>query len=124
AVLLVDELPHTNAPGSRHAKRWQDVRALLEAGISVLTTLNIQHLESQSDVVAQITHVTVRETVPDVVLEEADDVELVDLPPDELLQRFQEGKVYVPEQIERARESIFRKGNLIALRQLALRYTA
>jgi two-component system sensor histidine kinase KdpD len=124
AVLLVDELAHTNSPGSKHAKRWQDVKALLDAGISVLTTLNIQHIESQNDLVAQITRVVVRETVPDALLEEADDVELVDLPPDELLQRLQEGKVYVPEQIERARESFFRKGNLIALRQLALRYTA
>ncbi|HVE42149.1 MAG TPA: sensor histidine kinase KdpD [Planctomycetota bacterium] len=124
AVLLVDELAHTNAPGSKHAKRWQDVRALLDAGISVVTTLNIQHIESQNDLVAQITRVVVRETVPDALLEEADDVELVDLPPDELLQRLQEGKVYLPEQAERARENFFRKGNLIALRQLALRYTA
>ena len=124
AVLLVDELAHTNSPGSTHAKRWQDVRALLDAGISVFTTVNIQHIESQNDLVAQITRVTVRETVPDSLLEEADDVELVDIPPDELLQRLEEGKVYVPEQVERARESFFRKGNLIALRQLALRYTA
>lgn len=124
AILLVDEFAHTNAPGSKHAKRWQDVRALLDAGISVITTLNIQHIESQNDLVAQITRVVVRETVPDALIEEADDVELVDLPPDELLQRLQEGKVYLPDQAERARESFFRKGNLIALRQLALRYTA
>src|SRR5260221_13266648 len=123
-VLLVDELAHTNSPGSMHAKRWQDVRALLDVGISVFTTVNIQHIESQNDLVAQITRVAVRETVPDSLLEEADDVELVDIPPDELLQRLAEGKVYVPEQVERARESFFRKGNLIALRQLALRYTA
>jgi len=88
AVLLVDELAHTNSPGSTHAKRWQDVRALLDAGISVFTTVNIQHIESQNDLVAQITRVAVRETVPDSLLEEADDVELVDLPPDELLQRL------------------------------------
>ena len=124
AILLVDELAHTNAPGSRHAKRWQDVRALLDAGITVFTTVNIQHIESQNDLVSQIMHVVVRETVPDALLEEADDVELVDLPPDELLQRLGEGKVYFPEQAEKARESFFRKGNLIALRQLALRYTA
>ena len=101
ALILVDELAHTNAPGSRHAKRWQDVEELLDAGIDVYTTLNVQHLESLNDVVAQITGVVVRETVPDSVLERADEVELVDLPPDELLQRLQEGKVYVPEQAER-----------------------
>jgi two-component system sensor histidine kinase KdpD len=124
AALLVDELAHTNAPGSKHAKRWQDVRALLEAGISVYTTLNIQHIESQNDLVAQVTHLNVRETVPDAVIEEADDVELVDLPPDELIQRFHEGRVFLPEQAKRAEETFYRKGNLIALRQLALRYAA
>jgi two-component system sensor histidine kinase KdpD len=124
AVLLVDELAHTNAPGSRHAKRWQDVEALLDAGISVVTTVNIQHIDSQKDLVAQITRVTVRETVPDSVLEEADEVEVVDLPPDELLQRLQEGKVYVRDMAGQAQEHFFRKGNLIALRQLALRFTA
>ena len=96
-LLVVDELAHTNAPGSRHAKRWQDVDELLEAGINVYTTLNVQHLESLNDVVAQITGIRVRETVPDSVLERADEVELVDLPPDELLQRMREGKVYLPE---------------------------
>jgi two-component system sensor histidine kinase KdpD len=124
ALILVDELAHTNAPGTRHAKRWQDVEELLASGISVLTTVNVQHLESLNDVVARITHVVVRETVPDKVLENAHEVELVDLPPAELLQRLEEGKVYVPEQARRARESFFRLGNLIALRQLALRYTA
>ncbi|HZO16330.1 MAG TPA: two-component system sensor histidine kinase KdbD, partial [Polyangiaceae bacterium] len=103
-LVLVDELAHTNAEGSRHAKRWQDVEELLEAGIEVMTTLNVQHIESLNDVIAQITGVTVRETVPDSVLEMADDVRLVDLPPDELLERLREGKVYVPAQAERAIE--------------------
>jgi len=124
ALLLVDELAHSNAPGSRHAKRWQDVRELLEAGIDVYSTLNVQHIESLNDVVAQITGVTVRERVPDSVFAEADEVEVVDLPPDELLQRLREGKVYLPEEAERAREHFFRPGNLIALRELALRKTA
>jgi two-component system, OmpR family, sensor histidine kinase KdpD len=124
ALILVDELAHTNAQGSRHAKRWQDVEELLDAGIDVYTTVNVQHLESLNDVVAQITGVLVRETVPDSILDQADDVELVDLPPDELLQRLREGKVYVPEQARRALEHFFRKGNLIALRELALRRTA
>jgi two-component system, OmpR family, sensor histidine kinase KdpD len=123
-ILILDELAHTNAPGSRHARRHQDVEELLRAGIGVYTTLNVQHLESLNDLVAQITGVTVRETVPDAVLETADDVALVDLPPDELLQRFREGKVYVPEQAERAMANFFRKGNLIALREMALRCTA
>src|SRR5262244_3236456 len=108
-LLLVDELAHTNAPGSRHAKRWQDVEELLDAGIDVYTTVNVQHLESLNDVVAQITGVLVRETVPNAVFEEADEVELVDLPPDELLQRLREGKVYVPEQAEEALANFFRK---------------
>ena len=123
-LILVDELAHTNAPGSRHAKRWQDVMELLDAGIHVYTTLNVQHLESLNDVVAQITGVVVRETMPDSVLEQADEVELIDLPPEDLLQRLKEGKVYVPEQAAEAARSFFRKGNLIALRELALRRTA
>ena len=123
-LLLVDELAHTNAPGSRHAKRWQDVAELLDAGVEVYTTVNVQHLESLNDVVAQITGVTVRETVPDALLEQADEVELIDLPPDDLLQRLREGKVYVPSQAEQAMRHFFRKGNLIALRELALRRTA
>jgi two-component system sensor histidine kinase KdpD len=124
AVLLVDELAHTNAPGSRHAKRWQDVLELLDAGIDVFTAVNVQHVESLNDVVAKITGVVVRETVPDSVLERADEVELIDLPPDHLLERLREGKVYVPDQAREALESFFRKGNLIALRELALRRTA
>ncbi|MBN9160458.1 MAG: two-component system sensor histidine kinase KdbD [Myxococcales bacterium 68-20] len=123
-LILVDELAHTNAPGSRHAKRWQDIEELLASGLDVYTTLNVQHLESQSDVIAQITQVIVRETVPDSVFEGADDVRLIDLPIDELLERLREGKVYVSEQAELARERFFREGNLIALRELALRLTA
>ncbi len=124
AIILIDELAHTNAPGSRHKKRWQDVFELLEAGISVYTTVNVQHLESLNDVVTQITGVSVRETIPDSALDRADEIELVDLPPDELLQRLKEGKVYVAELASRAKESFFRKGNLLALRELALRRTA
>jgi two-component system sensor histidine kinase KdpD len=123
-LVLVDELAHTNAPGSRHPKRWQDVLELLGAGIDVYSTCNVQHLESLNDVVAKITGIRVRETVPDSVLEGADEVELVDLPPDDLIQRLREGKIYVPQQAERAVEKFFRKGNLIALRELALRTTA
>lgn len=123
-VVLVDELAHTNAPGSRHVKRFQDVMELLEAGMDVYTTVNIQHLESLTDVVAQITGVTVRETVPDGVLEEADEIETVDLPPDELLLRLRDGKVYVAEQAQRAMELFFRKGNLTALREMTLRRVA
>lgn len=124
ALILVDELAHTNAPGSRHPKRWQDVEELLEAGIDVYTTINVQHIESLNDVVTQITGIPVWETVPDAVLKEADEIELIDLPPDELLQRLKEGKVYIPQQAERAAQNFFRKGNLIALRELALRRTA
>jgi len=124
AVILVDELAHTNAPGCRHAKRWQDVEELLAAGIDVYSTVNVQHLESLNDLVGKVTGVAVRETVPDSILERADQVELVDLPPEDLLKRLQEGKVYVPEQAERAVQSFFRPGNLIALRELALRKTA
>jgi two-component system, OmpR family, sensor histidine kinase KdpD len=123
-LILVDELAHTNAPGSRHPKRWQDVLELLEADIDVYTTVNVQHIESLNDVVAQITGVLVRETVPDRLIEQADEVELIDLPPDDLLKRLKEGKVYVPLQAERAIQNFFRKGNLIALRELALRRTA
>src|SRR5512144_2729584 len=124
AIILVDELAHTNAPGSRHKKRWQDIYELLSAGITVYTTMNVQHLESLNDVVAQITGVNVRETVPDFLLDRADEIELIDLPPDDLLQRLKEGKVYMPQQAAAALENFFRKGNLIALRELALRRTA
>jgi len=123
-LLLIDELAHTNVPGSRHERRHQDVEELLKAGIDVYTTLNVQHLESLNDLVAQVTGVVVRETVPDSVLESADEVELIDLPPDELLTRLREGKVYLPEQADRAMAGFFRKSNLIALRELALRSTA
>src|SRR6266852_5999948 len=123
-LVLIDELAHTNAAGSRHAKRWQDVGELLDAGINVYTTVNVQHVESLNDVVAKITGVVVRETVPDSILEEADELEVIDLPPDDLLQRFKEGKVYLPEHAREAMRSFFRKGNLIALRELALRRTA
>jgi two-component system sensor histidine kinase KdpD len=123
-LALVDELAHTNVPGSRHAKRYQDVEELLEAGIDVYTTLNIQHLESLNDVVAQITGITVRETVPDRVLDEVSEIVLIDLPPDDLLQRLKEGKVYVPEQAARAIQKFFRKGNLTALRELTMRRAA
>jgi two-component system sensor histidine kinase KdpD len=124
ALLLVDELAHTNAPGVRHAKRWQDVEELLAAGIDVWTTLNVQHLESLNDVVAQITGVAIRETVPDSIFDGADEVELVDLSPDVLQQRLREGRVYVPDQAADALDRFFRLGNLIALRELALRRTA
>jgi two-component system sensor histidine kinase KdpD len=124
ALILVDELAHTNIPGSRHAKRWQDIGELLAAGIDVFTTLNVQHLESLNDVVGGITGVTVWETVPDTFFDDADEVILVDIPADDLLARLKAGKVYVPEQIERAAGNFFRKGNLMALRELALRRTA
>jgi two-component system sensor histidine kinase KdpD len=123
-IVAVDELAHSNHPGARHPKRWMDVVELLDAGIDVYTTVNVQHVESLNDIVAQITGVIVRETVPDRVFDSADEVELVDLPPDDLLQRLREGKVYAPEKSARALERFFRKGNLIALRQLALRATA
>ncbi len=123
-LVLVDELAHTNAPGSRHPKRWIDVEELLKAGIDVFTTLNIQHVESLNDVVARITRVRVRETVPDAVLDRADDIEIVDISPADLIQRLQEGKVYVPAQAERALNHYFSPGNLTALRELALRRTA
>ena len=124
AVALVDELAHTNAPGSRHPKRYLDVEELLDAGIEVWSTVNIQHLESLNDVVAQITGVRVRETVPDGILDRADEVRLIDLSPEELLQRLRDGKVYVPEQAERALQHFFQPGQLTALRELALRQTA
>ncbi len=124
ALVLVDELAHTNAPGGRHAKRWQDVVELLDAGIGVYATVNVQHLESLNDLVAQITGIVVRETVPDSVLEQADEVEVIDLPVEELRQRLKDGKVYVPAQAAEAVHHFFREGNLIALRELALRRTA
>jgi two-component system sensor histidine kinase KdpD len=124
ALILVDELAHSNVSGSRHPKRWQDVEELLAAGIDVYSTVNVQHLESLNDVVGGITGIRVWETVPDHVFDNADEVVLVDLPPDELLQRLKEGKVYLPHQAERAIQNFFRKGNLIALRELALRRTA
>ena len=123
-LVLVDELAHTNAPGSRHVKRYQDVEELLDAGIDVYTTLNVQHIESLNDVVAQITGVIVAETVPDRVIDEATEIELVDLAPPELLQRLREGKVYVPDMAARAIEQFFNEGNLYALRELALRRAA
>ncbi|HVN85732.1 MAG TPA: ATP-binding protein [Candidatus Binatia bacterium] len=123
-LVLVDELAHTNAPGSRHPKRFSDVEELLDAGIDVYTTVNIQHLESLNDVVAQITGIRIRETVPDSFFERADEVKLVDVTPEDLLQRLQEGKVYMPAAAERAIRNYFRPGNLTALRELALRQTA
>ncbi|HEX4111157.1 MAG TPA: sensor histidine kinase KdpD [Stellaceae bacterium] len=123
-VVLVDELAHTNAPGSRHPKRYLDAEELLAAGIGVYSTLNIQHVESLNDIVAQITRIRVRETVPDGILDRADDIEVIDLAPDELIQRLKEGKVYVPHQADRAIRHYFKPGNLTALRELALRRTA
>jgi two-component system, OmpR family, sensor histidine kinase KdpD len=124
ARILVDELAHTNAPGAKHARRWQDVLELLGAGIDVHTTLNVQHVESLGDVIQQITGVVVREAVPDAVIERADELELVDIPPEELLDRLAQGKVHVPDQAQRAVQSFFQRGNLLALRELALRRTA
>jgi two-component system sensor histidine kinase KdpD len=123
-LVLVDELAHTNIPGSRHLKRYQDVIELLDNGINVYTTLNVQHLESRAETVKQITGANIRETVPDSVFEKADEIELVDLTPDELLQRLAEGKVYTPEKSQQAIKNFFRKGNLTALREMALRLTA
>jgi len=123
-IVLVDELAHTNAPGSRHVKRYLDVQEILDNGINVYTTVNVQHLESRSEIVAQITGIIVRETLPDDVFETADDVELVDLTPDELLQRLKEGKVYTPERSREAVMNFFRKGNITALREMALRLVA
>jgi len=124
ALILVDELAHSNVAGSRHPKRWQDVEELLDAGIDVYSTMNVQHLETLNDIVGGITGIRVWEMVPDKVFDNADEVVLVDLPPDELLHRLKEGKVYMPRQAERAISNFFRKGNLIALRELALRRTA
>jgi two-component system sensor histidine kinase KdpD len=123
-ILIVDELAHSNPPACRHPKRYQDVEELLEAGIHVWTAINIQHLESLSDVVSQITGIAVRETVPDRIINEADDIVLIDLPPDELIERLKQGKVYVPDNARRAIEKFFRPGNLTALREMALRRTA
>jgi two-component system sensor histidine kinase KdpD len=122
--VLVDELAHTNVPGSRHVKRFQDVEDILAAGINVYSTLNIQHLESLNDVIERIAGIKVRETLPDSVLGGADEIELIDLPPEDLLKRLAEGKVYVPEQAERAAKNFFSPGNLTALREMALRHTA
>jgi two-component system, OmpR family, sensor histidine kinase KdpD len=123
-LVLVDELAHTNVPGSLHLKRYQDVQDILAAGINVYTTLNIQHLESLNDVVSQITGIKVQETIPDKVIDEASEIELVDLPPEELLNRLEEGKVYIPEQAARAIQKFFRQGNLTALRELSMRRAA
>lgn len=124
AIALVDELAHSNAAGLRHAKRYQDIVELLDNGINVYTTLNVQHLESQADVVEKITGVKIRETVPDSILDLADEIELIDIPPDELLKRLAEGKVYFPEKAGIAAERFFRKSNISALREMALNYTA
>jgi len=123
-LAIVDEYAHTNAPGSRHAKRYQDVEELLDAGIDVYTTLNIQHVESLRNVVAQVTDVWMRETIPDSAIDQATDIELVDLPPDELIKRLKDGKVYIPDQIAQATSQFFRKGNLTALREMAMRLAA
>lgn len=123
-LLLLDELAHTNAPGLRHTKRWQDVLELLEAGIDVHTTVNVQHVESLNDVIEQITKIAVRETIPDDLLNRADQIALIDISPEELLNRLQEGKVYLPEQAARAIQNFFRRENLVALRELSLRKTA
>lgn len=123
-IVLVDELAHTNAPGSRHLKRYQDVQEILQAGIDVYSTVNIQHLESLSDVVQQITGVIVHEKIPDRIIDEAEEIELIDLPTDELLKRLRDGKVYLSDQAMRALEKFFRKGNLTALRELSLRQAA
>jgi two-component system sensor histidine kinase KdpD len=124
AVALVDELAHTNAPGSKHDKRWQDIEDLLEAGITVISTVNIQHLESLADIVADITGVQVRERVPDRVVDHADEVELIDMAPHALRQRMRHGNIYPPERAERALEHFFNEGNLMALREMALRKMA
>lgn len=123
-LVLVDELAHTNAPGSRHTKRYQDVEELLNAGINVYSTLNIQHVQSLSDIIDQITNVKVDENIPDRILDLANEIELIDLPPERLLQRLEEGKVYIPQKAKQAMQKFFRKGNLLALRELSLKYTA
>jgi two-component system sensor histidine kinase KdpD len=124
AVALVDEIAHTNAPGSVHEKRWQDVEDILDAGITVISTLNIQHLESLAGIVESITGVQVRERIPDRVVDEADEVELIDMSPHALRQRMRHGNIYPPERAERALDAFFREGNLIALREMALRKMA
>lgn len=123
-LVIVDELAHTNITGSRHEKRYQDVEEILNAGIDVYTTLNIQHIESLVDVVQQISYITIYETVPDSILELADQIELVDITPEDLIKRLKEGKVYIPEKAKQAIQKFFRKGNLLALREMSLRYTA
>ncbi len=123
-VALIDELAHTNVPGSKHPKRYQDVQDILDAGIDVVTTLNVQHLESLNDLVAGITGIKVRETRPDRLLDQADEVELIDIAPHALQQRMKHGNIYPPERIEAALNNFFREGNLTALRELALRLTA
>lgn len=123
-LVIVDELAHTNIPGSRHEKRYQDAEELISAGIDVYTTLNIQHIESLIDIVHQVSYVTIHETVPDSILELADEIELIDLTPEKLLERLHEGKVYIPEKAKHAMKNFFKKGNLLALRELSLRYTA
>ncbi|MCE7698268.1 MAG: sensor histidine kinase KdpD [Methanobacterium paludis] len=120
--VMVDELAHTNVPGSRHLKRYNDVEELLSQGITVYTTLNIQHIESVTDIIKQITAVEVKETVPDRIIQMADKIELVDLPTEELIERLKEGKVYIPEKAKQAMKKFFRERNLVALRELALRY--
>src|SRR5664279_2983250 len=124
AIILMDELAHSNVAGSRHPKRWQDVEELLSAGIDVYSTINVQHLETLNDIVSGITGIRVWETVPDRIFDEADEVVVVDFPPDELLERLRQGKVYMPQQAGTATRNFFRKGNLLALRELALRRTA
>jgi two-component system, OmpR family, sensor histidine kinase KdpD len=124
SLALVDELAHTNAPGSRHAKRYQDVDELLKAGINVYTTINIQHIESMIDLVQQVSGVRITETVPDGLLAQADEIELVDLTPEKLIERLRDGKVYIPRKAEQAMHQFFKKGNLLALRELSLKYTA
>jgi len=123
-IVLIDELAHTNVPGSRHLKRYQDIQDILDSGIDVYTTLNVQHLESRTDTVSQITGIIVRETVPDDIFEKAEEVELVDITPDELLQRFADGKVYTHERSEEAVRNFFKKGNITALREMSLRIVA
>jgi two-component system, OmpR family, sensor histidine kinase KdpD len=122
--VLVDELAHTNVPGAAHEKRWQSVEEILDAGVNVISTVNVQHFESLNDTVAQVTGVTVRETVPDRLLDEADEVELVDITPEALVNRLKRGVIYAPEKVSQALANFFRKGNLVALRELALRRTA
>ena len=123
-IVLIDELAHTNVPGSRHNKRYQDVLDIIDMGIDVYTTLNVQHLESRTDTVSQITGIVIRETVPDDIFEKADEIELVDITPEELLQRFDDGKVYNPDQSREAIRNFFKKGNITALREMSLRIVA